>query len=113
RLWESAECTTRKDSGIGVAVLALLRSKTNAFPLLMVIIEQYHPPLDNINSPAGLIDAGETAEAAAIRELKTGYKADMTEPEYSPIVVGDPGMTNANMKLMVDYHMCNNQTSDI
>lgn len=107
RLWESAERTTRKDSGIdGVAVLAVLRSKTKAFPLSTVIIEQYRPPLDNIviELPAGLVDAGETAEAAAIRELKeeTGYEADLTiEPESSPIVVSDPGMTNANMKLVV------------
>ncbi|KAG0706413.1 NUDIX hydrolase domain-like protein [Suillus ampliporus] len=107
RLWECAERTTRKESGIdGVAVLAVLRSKTKAFPLSTVIIEQYRPPLDNIviELPAGLIDAGETAEAAAIRELKeeTGYEADMTtEPESSPIVFSDPGMTNANMKLVV------------
>lgn len=48
-----------------------------------------------IELPAGLVDAGETAEAAAIRELKeeTGYEADMTtEPESSPIVVSDPGL---------------------
>jgi hypothetical protein len=32
----------------GVAVLAVLRSKTKAFPLSTVIIEQYRPPLDNI-----------------------------------------------------------------
>ncbi|KAJ8583335.1 hypothetical protein M405DRAFT_514708 [Rhizopogon salebrosus TDB-379] len=107
RLWECAERTTRKESGIdAVAVLAILRSKTKAFPLSTVIIEQYRPPLDNIviELPAGLIDAGETAEAAAIRELKeeTGYVADTSfEPESSPVIVSDPGMTNANMKLVV------------
>ncbi|KAG1754157.1 NUDIX hydrolase domain-like protein [Suillus lakei] len=113
RLWESAERTTRKDSGIdGVAVLAVLRSKTKAFPLSTVIIEQYRPPLDNIvigmlHFPPFIIsyaDYCETAEAAAIRELReeTGYEVDMTtEPESSPIVVSDPGMTNANMKLVV------------
>jgi ADP-ribose pyrophosphatase len=107
RVWESAERTTRKGSGIdGVAVLAVLRSKTKAFPLSTVIIEQYRPPLDKIviELPAGLVDADETAEAAAIRELKeeTGYEADLTiESESSPIVVSDPGMTNANMKLVI------------
>lgn len=29
-----------------VAVLAILRSKTNAFPLSTVVIEQYRPPID-------------------------------------------------------------------
>ena len=39
--------------------------------------KQYRPPIDKviIEFPAGLIDAGETAEEAAVRELKeeTGY----------------------------------------
>ena len=29
-----------------VAILAILKSKTNAFPLSTVILEQYRPPLD-------------------------------------------------------------------
>jgi ADP-ribose pyrophosphatase len=29
-----------------VAVLAMVRSKTNAFPLSTVVIEQYRPPID-------------------------------------------------------------------
>jgi len=71
-----------------------------------------------------LIDAEETAEQAAIRELEeeTGYKAEKVA-ESSPVTVSDPGrsrlstveqatvcaashtgcvgMTNANMKLVV------------
>lgn len=52
--------------------------------------------------PAGLIDEGETPEQAAIRELEeeTGYKADGVI-ESSPVIVSDPGMTNANMKLVI------------
>ena len=73
-----------------------------------------------IELPAGLIDEGETAEQAAIRELEeeTGYKADGVV-ESSPIIVSDPGafqlihinseanrhcspgMTTANMKLVI------------
>jgi hypothetical protein len=32
---------------IGVAVVAILRSKTNAFPVSTVVIEQYRPPAGN------------------------------------------------------------------
>ena len=66
RVWESAERTTRGPSGIdgtsvsdvvcskcvstpyvvAVAVLAILRSESNAFPPSTVIIEQYRPPVD-------------------------------------------------------------------
>ncbi|KAK0240448.1 NUDIX hydrolase domain-like protein [Armillaria nabsnona] len=105
RLWECAERKTRKSTGIdAVAIFALIRSKTNAFPLSTVVIEQYRPPVDAhiIELPAGLIDEGETPESAAIRELEeeTGYKADKVI-ESSSVIVSDPGMTNANMKLVV------------
>ncbi|KDQ60555.1 hypothetical protein JAAARDRAFT_125146 [Jaapia argillacea MUCL 33604] len=106
RTWEVAERKTRGSSGIdAVAVIALLRSKSNAFPLSTVIIEQYRPPLDNICigilNFVGLIDEGETAEQAAIRELKeeTGYVGDKIM-ESSPVIFSDPGMTTANMKLV-------------
>jgi ADP-ribose pyrophosphatase len=114
RFWECAERKTRKSTGVdAVAIFAVLRSKTNSFPLSTVIIEQFRPPIDKyiIELPAGLIDDGETAEEAAIRELEeeTGYKADKII-ESSPVVVSDPGMTNANMQLVtveveVDDHL--------
>ncbi|KAL4074605.1 NUDIX hydrolase domain-like protein [Scleroderma yunnanense] len=125
RIWECAERKTRGKSGIdgvcvvlaptpsidaglshylAVSILAILRSRTNAFPLSTVVVEQYRPPIDKIvvELPAGLIDAQETAEQAAIRELKeeTGYKAERIM-DSSPVIVSDPGMTNANMKLVV------------
>jgi len=105
RLWECAERKTRKSSGVdGVAVLAILRSKTNAFRPSTIVIEQYRPPIGKyiIELPAGLIDEGETPEQAAFRELEeeTGYTANKLL-QISPVVVGDPGMTNANMQLVV------------
>lgn len=38
----------------------------------IVLVKQYRPPMKGwtVEQPAGLIDAGETPEAAAIRELK-------------------------------------------
>lgn len=49
----------------------------------LVLQKQYRPPIDKvvIEVPAGLIDEGETAEQAAVRELKeeTGYVGQVTE----------------------------------
>ncbi|KAI0040890.1 hypothetical protein FA95DRAFT_807499 [Auriscalpium vulgare] len=104
RVWEAAQRRTRGSSGIdAVAILALIRSKTNAFPVSTVIIEQYRPPIAKfiIELPAGLIDEGETPEQAAIRELEeeTGYVSD-TVVESTALLATDPGMTTANMKLV-------------
>lgn len=103
---------------LAVAMLALIKSETKAFPLSTVIIEQYRPPIDafvvgasscypfrsifsvpcvisaNVSTelPAGLIDEGESAEDAAMRELveETGFKAERII-ESSPVIVSDPG----------------------
>ncbi|PVI02079.1 hypothetical protein DM02DRAFT_613262 [Periconia macrospinosa] len=68
-----------------------------------MIVIQYRPPLDSytVEWPAGLIDAEETAEQAAVREFKeeTGY--DCRVLSVSPVQAADPGMTNANMQLVM------------
>lgn len=107
RQWESAERRTRKESGIdAVAIFAVISSKTNAFPKSTVIIEQYRPPIGKfvVEMPAGLIDANESPESAAIRELEeeTGYKADEGGVvESSPVIVSDPGTCS-----LVLFQMC-------
>jgi len=87
-----------------VAILALLKSKIPDEPLSTIIIEQYRPPAGNfvIELPAGLIDEGENAETAAVRELEeeTGLKVSRIV-KSSPVQVSDPGMTTANMKLII------------
>ncbi|KAI0713302.1 NUDIX hydrolase domain-like protein [Earliella scabrosa] len=107
RLWEFAERPTRSSGGVdAVAILAILRSESGAFAPSTIIIEQFRPPVDRyvVELPAGLISEGESPEETAIRELEeeTGFKATSIL-QSSPLLVSDPGMTNANMKLvMVD-----------
>ncbi|KAF8507557.1 NUDIX hydrolase domain-like protein [Gautieria morchelliformis] len=99
RSWEAAERKTRSTSGVdAVAILALLQPKDKS-PPATIIIEQFRPPVEKF--VIGLIDEGETPEQTAFRELEeeTGFKADSVL-ETSPLMVSDPGMTSANMKLV-------------
>ncbi|KAK4227517.1 NUDIX hydrolase domain-like protein [Podospora fimiseda] len=113
RTWESAERKTRpKGCDIdGVGIVAILEKETGPE---VVLQKQYRPPLDQIviELPAGLIDEGETAEQAAIRELKeeTGYVAEVLET--SPVMFNDPGFCNTNLKMVhvsVDMTLPQNQ----
>ncbi|KLU83069.1 ADP-ribose pyrophosphatase [Magnaporthiopsis poae ATCC 64411] len=113
RTWESAERQTRpKGCDIdGVGIVAILEKPTGPE---IVLQKQYRPPTDKvvIEVPAGLIDAGETPEECAIRELReeTGYigKATMT----SPVMFNDPGFCNTNLRMVhvsIDMSLPENQ----
>ncbi|KAK4459929.1 NUDIX hydrolase domain-like protein [Cladorrhinum samala] len=113
RTWESAERTTRpRGCNIdSVGIVAILEKETGPE---VVLQKQYRPPLDKvvIELPAGLIDEGETAEQAAIRELReeTGYVAEVLEA--SPVMFNDPGFCNTNLKMVhvsVDMNLAQNQ----
>ncbi|KAK9904925.1 hypothetical protein WJX75_005725 [Coccomyxa subellipsoidea] len=101
RFWESAERLSRHGDVDGVAIITLVRSKQE--PLKVILEAQFRPSQGNtvIELPAGLIDQGESAAEAAVRELKeeTGYMGTVTE--VSPVCYSDPGMTNANMQFAV------------
>ncbi|KAG9382660.1 ADP-ribose pyrophosphatase [Pyrenophora tritici-repentis] len=65
-----------------------------------IVVIQFRPPVGGftVEWPAGLIDADEKPEEAAVRELyeETGYKGK----------TADPGMTSANLCLcMVEIHL--------
>ena len=82
RTWEHAERPTRpKGSDIdGVGIVAILEKETGPEIILQ---KQFRPPLGKvcIEVPAGLVDAGETPQQAAVRELKeeTGYVGVVSE----------------------------------
>mmetsp|Transcript_13517 Transcript_13517/g.16783 ORF Transcript_13517/g.16783 Transcript_13517/m.16783 type:complete len:237 (+) Transcript_13517:252-962(+) len=96
RSWEMAERTTRKGDIDGVAIVATLLGENPK----LILVSQYRPPTNalTLEFPAGLVDEGESASEASLRELKeeTGYVGEVKS--VSPVVFSDPGLTNANMK---------------
>ncbi|KAI0255929.1 hypothetical protein BJV78DRAFT_1151372 [Lactifluus subvellereus] len=92
RFWEAANRRTRGKSGIDGILDHITRFCSTPRPKTI-------PPTE---LPAGLIDDGETPEGAAIREFQkeTGYEAEGVL-DSSAVLVSDPGMTTANMKVAV------------
>lgn len=87
RLWESVERV--KDRAAVMTIPWLLPSRT------LVLIRQFRPPAGGpvIEFPAGLIDDGETAEEAALRELReeTGYIGAISQ--MIPPTFNTPGLS--------------------
>lgn len=109
RVWESAERSTRPTTADvdGVGIVAILTNPATGRRELL-LQKQYRPPVDliTVEVPAGLIDEGETAEEAAVRELReeTGYVGVVTET--SPVMYNDPGFCNTNLRMVhVDIDM--------
>ncbi len=73
---EQIKARTGENKAEGVVICSLLKSD----PTRIVLIRQYRYPLGDwlYELPAGLIDPGESAEQAAVRELKeeTGYRLE-------------------------------------
>eukprot|EP01118_Nematostelium_gracile_P005607 TRINITY_DN1783_c0_g1_i2.p1 TRINITY_DN1783_c0_g1~~TRINITY_DN1783_c0_g1_i2.p1 ORF type:complete len:181 (+),score=37.12 TRINITY_DN1783_c0_g1_i2:77-544(+) len=74
--WEGIErCTRTSDTDVA-AILTIVKKKNE--PDSLVLVRQFRPATGkySVEFPAGLIDKGETAEQAALRELKeeTGYQ---------------------------------------
>jgi len=94
RTWEAA----RRRGGQGAVCMITRLIPSDRF----VLIQQYRPPVDAfaIEFPAGLIDAGETPEAAAVRELReeTGYQG--TIRWVSPPALNSPGLTDESAVLV-------------
>ncbi|KAI9866310.1 MAG: hypothetical protein M1813_001432 [Trichoglossum hirsutum] len=105
RTWESAERRTRPANSLvdGVGIIAILEKPTGPE---LVLQRQFRPPVDKvcIEVPAGLIDAGESLEQCALRELKeeTGYVGHVVGggDGVSPLMFNDPGFCNTNLNFV-------------
>lgn len=88
RTWESV---AREGTVGAVVMVAVLRPSGR-----LVLARQYRPPVDKIvlEFPAGLVDAGETLEQTAVRELReeTGYHGDVVQ--VLPLSYSSAGMSN-------------------
>lgn len=113
REWDSAVRKTRSADGVdGVGILAILKNPGQPDEILLQ--KQFRPPVEGvcIEMPAGLIDANESIEVAALRELKeeTGYIGKIVGK--SPVIFNDPGFTNTNLSLVtveIDCTLSENQ----
>lgn len=123
RKWESADRKTRKGDVDAVAIMTIIHRPSSEPHILL--ISQYRPPVGKscIEMPAGLIDAGEEGDEgtnrAALRELEeeTGYGTDkeggkVTIEETTPTMFNDPGLTGANMKMVVVNIQLNDDSQD-
>lgn len=103
---DSIKAKTHSIRGEGIAVYAVTRQA----PARLVMVRQYRYPLDDYiyEIPAGLVEADETAEAAAVREMKeeTGLKLDIYEggEQYfrGPFFLAQ-GITDESGKIIYGY----------
>lgn len=102
RSWEVAVRKTTSKSGVDAVAIGNILLHPSKPPSTLLVI-QYRPPIGKftVEWPAGLVDGHESAEEAAIREMKeeTGYTGKVLD--VGPVVASDPGLANATLQLVM------------
>ncbi|KAF0532437.1 NUDIX hydrolase domain-like protein [Gigaspora margarita] len=104
RKWELCRRKKVSKHDIDAIDIHAIIKKINSPQIILVV--QYRPPIGKycIEFPSGLIDAGESIETAALRELReeTGYTGKIKN--ISDPVCYEPGLTNS-MTRVVDVEV--------
>ena len=105
RKWDVATRTTKQGHNKADAVVIVPIIKSSKLKVLdTVLVSQFRPPVGKktLEFPAGLIDEGETAAMAALRELKeeTGYTGTVDEDLQSMILCMTPGLTDESIQIV-------------
>ncbi|KAG2787845.1 hypothetical protein JG687_00008053 [Phytophthora cactorum] len=101
---ESVEAHEQDTEEVCDAVVVFPFLTKQGAPTRVVLIRQFRPPVGQwvLELPAGLIDAKESPEVAAMRELKeeTGYVGSHVL-HMGPPMVNDQGVTNGKCRLLL------------
>lgn len=102
RSWEIAVRKTTAKSGVDAVAIGNILLHPSKPPSTLLVI-QFRPPIGKftVEWPAGLVDDHESAEQAAIREMKeeTGYAGKILD--VGPVLASDPGLANATLQLVM------------
>lgn len=105
RKWDLASRTTKQHNvPDAVVIVTILKSKDSS-SVNTILVEQYRPPIGDysLEFPAGLVDQNETAEAAALRELKeeTGYIGIIDNTFAQDELCMSPGLCDETIQIVV------------
>mmetsp|Transcript_11631 Transcript_11631/g.14525 ORF Transcript_11631/g.14525 Transcript_11631/m.14525 type:complete len:239 (+) Transcript_11631:107-823(+) len=105
RKWDVASRTTKQPNvPDAVVIVPVLKSKKSN-SIDTILVEQYRPPIQAyaLEFPAGLVDKGETAEEAALRELaeETGYIGTVDTTFQPRELCMSPGLTDETIQIVI------------